>query len=245
MSLISTSRVLMSISHDLQRTLPSALQQTVMKAIKGCLDDIVPQVEMSPQKVEIHKNIICDGCGSVCKIHEFNRSPVPCAIYVNIHPLHRFVMLNDHGIHGVIPARWKRSTHWKALQMYHLQRLWPVRNLPQQAPWYPPWTQLLSNACAIQPWAFCGLRWMWEEEDSTRRSLQVHGMSRLRLVCFVFWWLQPHPPTSCYMGTPGRKDLHCICSTSWARTRNRIEWGQGFSETAHSWIFKMIPLGSE
>ena len=97
MSLISTSRVLMSISHDLQRTLPCALQQTVMKAIKGCLDEIVPaQVEMSPQKVEIHKNIICDGCGSVCKIHEFNRSPVPWAIYVNIHQLHRFVILNDH-----------------------------------------------------------------------------------------------------------------------------------------------------
>lgn len=57
--------------HDLQRTLPCALQQTVMKAIKGCLDEIVSQKVASPQFVEIHKNIICDGCGSV-SIKEFN-----------------------------------------------------------------------------------------------------------------------------------------------------------------------------
>ena len=57
--------------HDLQRTLPCALQQTVMKAIKGCLDEIVSQKVASPQFVEIHKNIICDGCGSV-SIKEFS-----------------------------------------------------------------------------------------------------------------------------------------------------------------------------
>jgi len=47
---------------EVYQTLPCALQQTVMKAIKGCLDEIVSQKVASPQFVEIHKNIICDGC---------------------------------------------------------------------------------------------------------------------------------------------------------------------------------------